>query len=166
MTLLPATHRERGSAVVQRLASQGVILPAEVQTTLDGMADRRALDRLQRARRAKVAEVVFAYYVAVLEHPLAYWTSARELVLCNLLALIHDDPTLLLYAIDGVSKDMWTLGLHPKNQRRLESFAWLFEEGGLDRLERFAETIPAYNKGKPHPLVTAHNIPTGPAGQP
>lgn len=158
MTLLPATTRERGSAVVQRLATQGVTLPEEVQVSLAGLADRRALDRLQRERRQKVAEVVFAYYVAILDHPLAYWTPAREQVLCNLLTLTHDDPNLLLYAIDGVSKDAWALGEHPKNQRRLESFAWLFEDGGLDRLERYAESQGGYKREKPHPLLVKHQL--------
>lgn len=161
MTLLPAAHRERGSAVVQRLAEQGVVLPADVQTSLDGLADRRALDRLQRERRAKVAEVVFAYWCAVLDHPLAFWTSARELTLMNLLAACHDDPNLLLYAIDGVSRDDWVMGTHPKNSRRLEDFKWLFEDGGIDRIEKYAETCVGWKKQKPHPLVVRHNIPVG-----
>ena len=163
MTGLPALIRERGSVLVQRLATQGVTLPEAVQGTLAGLADRRALDRLQRERRQKVAEVVFAYYVAILDHPLAYWTPAREQVLCNLLALAHDDPNLLLYAIDGVSRDAWALGEHPRNQRRLESFTWLFEDGGIDRLERYAETQKGYKLEKPHPLIIKHALPTGEA---
>lgn len=161
MSLLPVVQRERGSALVQRLASQGVVLPVEVQTSLAGVADRRALDRLQRDRRRKVAEVVFAYYVSVLDHPLAYWTTQRESVLTNLLVACHDDPNLLLYAIDGVSKDDWSLGLHPRNSRRLEDFKWLFEDGGIDRLEKFAETQGGWKRQKPHPLIVKHSIPTG-----
>lgn len=161
MTLLPTTVRERGSVVVQRLLSQGVQLPEEVQGVLDGLVDRRAQDRLERARRAKVAEVVFAYYIAVLDHPLAYWTQEREMILSHLLIQTRDDPNLLLYAIDGVSRDDWSMGTHPKNSRKIESFKWLFEDGGIDRLERYAETCVGWKKQRPHPLVVKHHIPTG-----
>ena len=161
MSLLPVATRERGSAIVQRLTEHGVALPEPVQTSLAGLADRRALERLERERRFAVAEVVFAYYVAQLHHPLAYWTPARAQVIVNLLTLAHDDPSLLLYAIDGVSKDDWALGQHPKNQRRLENFKWLFEDGGLDRLEHYAETQRGYNQEKPHPLVVKHGLPIG-----
>lgn len=161
MTLLPAVQRERGSAVIQRLAAQGVVLPEAVQTSLDGLADQRAQDRLQRARRAKVAEVIFAYYIAVLDHPRAYWTRERELVLSNLLIQTEDDPNLLLYAVDGVSRDDWIRGLHPKNQRCIESFEWLFENGGIGRLEHYAETQAGYKRERPHPLIVKHHLPTG-----
>ena len=161
MTLLPTTVRERGSVVVQRLLSQGVQLPEEVQGVLDGLVDRRAQDRLERARRAKVAEVVFAYWIAVLDHPLAFWTAGRQATLMNLLVAVQDDPNLLLYAVDGAAQDSWALGLHPRNNRRIESFKWLFEEGGIDRLEHYAETCVGWKKQRPHPLVVKHHLPTG-----
>lgn len=158
MTALPAIVRERGSALVERLLTNGVTLPDPIQTELAGLLDRRAQELRAKERRQKIAEVVFAYYVAKLDHPRAWYTAMREQTLCNLLVTTRDDPSLLLYAIDGVTRDPWALGEHPKNQRRLESFAWLFEEGGLDRLEKYAETMKGYKKNEVHPLIAKHKI--------
>ena len=137
----------------------GAALVLSIQTgsiDLTAVSDQTATRRDVETRRKKLAEVVFAYYSAVLDHPRAIFTPARERLLCARLVECDDDISALLYAIDGVKYDDWVMGKDPRSVKRFDTPEFIFRTWG--QVERFAETRLGYAKAEPHKLSTKYGL--------
>lgn len=140
---------ERSGAAIVLSIQSGSLDLAQVNAQT---ATRRELE----TRRKQLAEVVFAYYSAKLDHPRAIFTPARERLICLRLSDCNDDISALLYAIDGVKADDWVMGRDNRSQKRYDTPEFIFRNWG--QVERFAESRPGYNDQKPHPLALKHHL--------
>lgn len=137
-----------GAALVLSIQSGAIDL-----STVQGQTANR---RDRETHRKKLAEVVFAYYSAKLDHPRAIFTPARERLICLRLEECDDDVSALLYAVDGVKNDDWVMGRDSRSVKRFDSPEFIFRNWG--QVERFAESRQGYNDHKPHPLATKHGL--------
>jgi hypothetical protein len=126
------------------------------QGSLEAVKSQSLARREQDGNRKKLAEVVFAYYSAKLDHPRAIFTPARERLICLRLEDCNDDVSALLYAIDGVKQDDWVMGRANDSVKRFDTPEFIFRNWG--QVERFAESRPGYNQHKPHPLALKYNL--------
>lgn len=123
---------------------------AEVLVDVEASGLRRAK---KQALRLFGAEVAFAYWQAVLNHPKALWdpTDKRARALVWHLTKNGMDLSELCYAIDGWKKD-------PTFQRMagegnvLDQVTNIFTRD-RDRIERLAGHMKGYRQGQPHRLL-------------
>lgn len=137
-----------GAALVLSIQNGGLNMSEEQ----DEASDRKAKD----SKRRKAAEIIFAYYSAILGHPRAIFTPARERLICARLQECNDDASALLYAIDGVKADDWVMGQAPQSSKRYDNPEFIFRNWG--QVERFAETRPGYQQAKPHKLALKYSL--------
>lgn len=123
---------------------------------LKAVTDQAVTRREAEVRRKKLAEVVFAFFSAKLDHPRAIFTPARERLICLRLEDCNDDVSALLYAIDGVKADDWVMGRCSDSVKRFDTPEFIFRNWG--QVERFAESRKGYNEGKPHPLAVKYSL--------
>lgn len=135
-------------------AKNGLALVKAIEEEGTGLQEVRALALTRKeaeAHRKRLAEVVFAYYSAKLDHPRAIFTPARERLICLRLEDCNDDASALLYAIDGVKADDWVMGRSARSEKRYDTPEFIFRTWG--QVERFAESRPGYNESQPHRLA-------------
>lgn len=142
------TQPRNGAALVLSIQNGALDLTA--------VHDQTASRRETEVRRKQLAEMVFAYYSAVLDHPRAIFTPARERLLCARLVECDDDISALLYAIDGVKYDDWVMGKDPRSVKRFDTPEFIFRTWG--QVERFAESRLGYAKGEPHKLAVKYAL--------
>lgn len=141
------SETKSGAALVLSI-KQGV----DLVTVQEQTAGRRT----KEAHRKRLAEVVFAYYSAVLDHPRAIFTPARERLICARLLECEDDISALLYAIDGVKNDDWVMGKDARSVKRFDTPEFIFRNWG--QVERFAESRIGYQKQEPHKLAVKYAL--------
>jgi hypothetical protein len=133
----------------------GADLPAVLQAVWE---DAEAITRKAELREYWAA-VVFAYWAKVHNHPAARIDDKRLNLLVKRLTEWEDDPSPLLYAVKGSTKDDWITGRSPRSSEKHDRLEFLFRD--------FAQTEYLAEKGgyKPqavHPLAHKYGPPTLP----
>src|SRR5262245_66256847 len=119
-------------------------------TIRDGTVQRLKTDD----RFKRLAEVVFAYWQAKLNHPHAWIDAKREKRIITRLRECGGDWGLLCYAVDGALRDAYIMGRDPNAQRKYDGISTIFRD--LEQVERLAELCPRYRAGESHPLVVKY----------
>jgi hypothetical protein len=138
---LPAIRGKRtADAVRERLA--------QVVTEIATGARRRLLTD---QRRKLGCEIVFGYWMELFNHPRTIFDDKREATIARLLRDNGDDVGELLYALDGARKSP------PRSNDGGETYDGI-QTLLRDRaqVERFAERMPAYKRGDPHPVMAQY----------
>jgi hypothetical protein len=126
-----------------------------VQTNAVGYLEEIKAGTAQRVRQdehyARLAEVVFAYWQAKLNHPKAWLDDKRERFIVRRLRETKGNWGLLLYAIDGALKNDYIMGRTDRNDTKYDRISTIFRD--LEQVETLAEQCPKFRAGQEHPLV-------------
>lgn len=117
---------------------------------------KEAGDTWIRAERQydAMADVVFAYWQAVLHHPNAWFDEKRRKYIVARLRETRGSLGLLLYAIDGAKRDQRLMGQLKDSDRKYDGISTICRD--LEQVERLAESMPAYRRGETHPLLVKY----------
>ena len=102
----------------------------------------------------QMGTVVFAYWMAKLNHPVAIYDENREKKIMARLREGKGDWGLLCYAVDGAKRDDYLMGRDPRSTGRHDRIDVIFRN--RSQVERFAELCPKFRAGHPHPLVAKY----------
>jgi len=133
-------------------ASRPLVVVQESAQEFLRAVQAKALAQLGRdALYCRMAEVVFAYWAAKLHHPQALLDNGRERRIARRLEESEGDWGILLYAVDGASRDDYLMGRESRSTRRYDGIETIFRDRA--QVERLAEACPKFRAGEPHPLV-------------
>lgn len=106
------------------------------------------------ARRQAITEgltvaagIVFDYWRAIMGHAAAKFAGERVSKVIARLRENDGDLSELLYAIDGATRDDWTMGRDPKSTKKYDGLESLMMDRG--RIEKFLGLIPERNGRHP-----------------
>lgn len=101
-----------------------------------------------------MAQVVFAYWAARLNHLQAIYDRKREARILARLREGRGDWGILCYAVDGARKDDYLMGRDERASRRYDGVETIFRDRA--QVERLAELCPRFRAGERHPLVVKY----------
>lgn len=102
--------------------------------------------------RALKAQMCFLYWVAKFKHFGAIATPERLRRIVARLKENDGDIGEILYALDGAFRDDWLMGRDPRsNGKKWDDVDTILRDRA--QVERLARAMPAFVKGKPHPLI-------------
>jgi hypothetical protein len=142
---LPQIKGKRDVTAIQR----------RLATVLDQIVSGQRPPLAPEQWRRVVCEMLFGYWVRVMERPNSFLTATdpREVKLNARLDENDNDVGEIAYAIDGVRRSKHHMGENDRNTRYND-----LELICRDRphVEKYAALAPGYRRGEPHPLVVEH----------
>lgn len=128
---------------------------ALVQTNAKGFLEEIRAGTIERFkaedRYRALAEIVFAYWAAKLNHPNAILDNKRERRIMARLRECDGDWGQLCYAVDGALRDDWLMGRSMNSNRKYDGIETVFRD--REQVERLADMCPRYKSGRVHALV-------------